>query len=123
MDGYYQAQVQMPYFRGTARQRGRGLGSLAFAIGRTALPIMKKYVFTAAKRIGKSIIENAVPELIEVASGRAKPKEALKRAAKKTVKAQLGSGRVVKKQTQCKKSVKRRRTTKNSRSDIFKNIQ
>jgi hypothetical protein len=33
MDGYYQDQVSMPYFKGSARQRGRGLGTFALTVG------------------------------------------------------------------------------------------
>ena len=79
MDGYYQAQVSMPYFKGAARQRGRGLGTLALAVGRTAYPIFKKFVLPTAKRLGKAALESAAPELLELASGRSKPKASLKR--------------------------------------------
>jgi hypothetical protein len=44
----------------------------------------------AAKRIGRSAIENAAPELLDIVAGRTKPKQALKRVAQKTARAQLG---------------------------------
>ena len=31
-------QVEIPYYRGVGRQRGRGFGALAQVIGRTAIP-------------------------------------------------------------------------------------
>ena len=31
-------QVEIPYYRGVGRQRGRGIGALAQVIGRTAIP-------------------------------------------------------------------------------------
>jgi hypothetical protein len=120
MDGHYQAHVQMPYFQGASRQRGKGLGSMAFAVARTALPIFKKFILPAAKRIGKTALEFAAPELLEVIAGRTKPKQALKRVAKKTAKAQLGGG--VKKKTMKKAPIRKRAPAKSSRVDILQNL-
>ena len=120
MDGYYQAQIQMPYFQGAARQRGRGLGSLALRLGRTALPIFKKFILPTAKRLGKTALEFAAPELLDIVAGRTKPKQALKRVAKKTVKAQLGGGGGVKKKR--KPPIRRRAPKKSSRVDILQNL-
>ena len=41
------------YFRGYARQRGRGFGALEQTIWRTAIPFLRRYVVPAAKRVGK----------------------------------------------------------------------
>ena len=71
----------MPYYKGAVRQRGRGLGVAAYAVGRTAIPIIKKYILPTAKRLGKIALTHAAPELIEVATGRSKTKDALKRVA------------------------------------------
>ena len=34
--------LQLPYYKGIGRQRGRGFGALAQVIGRTAIPFFKK---------------------------------------------------------------------------------
>ena len=62
--------VEIPYYRGVGRQRGRGFGALAQVIGRTAIPFLRKYCVPAAKRVGADLLEFAVPEIAEVVSGR-----------------------------------------------------
>ena len=57
MDGY-----NLPYFKGAPRQRGRGFGALAKTVARTTLPILKKHVLTAAKKIGRCSSENTCCE-------------------------------------------------------------
>ena len=47
-------QVEIPYYRGIGRQRGRGFGALAQVIGRTAIPFLRKYIVPAAKRVGQT---------------------------------------------------------------------
>ena len=108
MDGYYQAQVSMPYYKGVARQRGRGLGAIASTVGRTAFPIFKKFILPAIKSLAPIAAAAAAPELLEVARGRTKPKAAFKRVATKTIKSQLGMGKKKKKVTRKRKPVKRR---------------
>ncbi len=117
MEGYYQAQASMPYFSGAARQRGSGIGSLALSIGRTALPIIKKFILPAAKRVGRDLVQQAIPEAIDVISGRTKPKQAFKRVAKKTITKLLGGkGRK-------RKAVRRKRKSKRrSRADILEQL-
>ncbi len=122
MEGYYQAQASMPYFSGAARQRGRGLGSLALSIGRTALPIFKKFIVPAAKRIGRNVMQDALPEVMDVVSGRAKPRQALKRTMQKTVKRQIGGSqpkRCPGKRKAKKRVTKKKSRTKRSRVDIL----
>ena len=85
-------QVEIPYYRAVGRQRGRGFGSLAQVIGRTAIPFLRKYVVPAAKRIGADMLEFAVPEIAEVVSGRKNFKTAAKSVGKKTLRKQLGEG-------------------------------
>ena len=45
-------EVEIPYYRGVGRQRGRGFGALAQVIGKTAIPFLRKYIVPAAKRVG-----------------------------------------------------------------------
>ena len=83
-------QVEIPYDRGFGRQRGRGFGSLAQIIRRTAIPLLRKYVLPAAKCIGADMLEFAAPEIGEVISGRKSFKSAAKNVGKQTLKKQLG---------------------------------
>ena len=59
-------QVEIPFYRGVRRQRGRGFGTLAQIIDRTAILFLRKYVVPAAKRVGADLLEFAVPEIAEV---------------------------------------------------------
>ena len=34
--------LELPYYKGIGRQRGRGFGALAQVIGRTAIPFLRK---------------------------------------------------------------------------------
>lgn len=124
MDGYYQNQAQTPYYQGAARQRGRGLGSAALVVGRAAIPLFKNFILPTAKRLGKTALEFAIPELLDIVSGETKPKAALKRVARKTIKAQVGGGRPRKPR---KRIIQKTNTVGNSRPrkerDIFKNIK
>ena len=85
-------QVEIPYYRGVGRQRGRGFGALAKVVGRTAITFLPKYVVPAAKRIDADILEFSAPEVGEVISGRKSFKSAAKSVGKQTRKKQLGSG-------------------------------
>ena len=57
-------QVEIPYNRGVGWQRGRGFGALAQVIGRTAIPFLRKYVVSAAKRISADMLE-LLPQRLE----------------------------------------------------------
>ena len=110
-------QVEIPYYRGVGRQRGRGFGALAQVIGRTAIPFLRKYVIPAAKRIGADMLGFAAPEIGEIISGRKSFKSAAKSVRKQTLKKQLGSGKQ-------RKIIPTKSTKQSSRSrrDIFANI-
>ena len=86
------SQVEIPYYRGVGRQRGRGFGALAQDIGRTAIPFLRKYIVPAAKRVGADLLEFAVPGIAEVVIGRKSFKTAAKSVGKQTLKKQLGEG-------------------------------
>ena len=114
-------QVEIPYYRGVGRQRGRGFGALAQIIGRTAIPFLRKYIVPAAKRVGADLLEFAVPEIAEVVSGRKNFKKAAKNVGRQTLRKQLGSGsrkntasRAI--PTKCGKQISR------SQRNIFTNI-
>ena len=85
-------QVEIPYYRAVGRQRGRRFGALAQVIGRTAIPFLRKYVVPAAKRVGADLLEFAVPQMVEVVSGRKYFKTAAKSVGKQTVRKHLREG-------------------------------
>ena len=143
MDNYYhhQASANMPHFSGHYRQRGSGFGALAAGIGRFALPLARKFILPAAKKIGRELLVQGAPELIDVVTTKKSPKQALKNTVKKTVRKQTGGGtrRRQKRKTLTNKNSNnrtRRRTfkraarpliskssrTKRSRSDFFSKV-
>ena len=85
-------QVEIPYYRGVGRKRGRRFGALAQVIGRTAIPFLRKYIVPAAKRVDAELLEFVVPEIAEVVSGRKTFKTAAKSVGKQTLKKQLSEG-------------------------------
>ena len=85
-------EVEIPYYRGVDRQRGRGFGALAQVNGRTAIPFLRKYIVPAAERVGADLLEFAVPEIAEVVSGRKNIKTAAKSVERQTLRKQLGEG-------------------------------
>ena len=128
-------EVEIPYYRGVGRQRGRGFGALAQVIGRTAIPFLRKYIVPAAKRVGSDLLEFAVPEIAEVVSGRKNIKTAAKSVGRQTLRKQLGEGQGSRRRTGSrrtgssrKRSASRVIPTKSaklisrSRGDIFTNI-
>ena len=91
MESYYTNQASaLAYFSGHYRQRGSGFGALASGIGRIALPLARKFIIPAAKRVGKEFLLQSVPELMDVASKKKSPKQALKNTISNTVKKQTG---------------------------------
>ena len=114
-------QVEIPYYRGVGRQRGRGFGALAQVIGRTAIPFLRKYIFPAAKRVGADLLDFAVPGIAEVVNGRKNFKTAAKSVGKQALKKQLVEGG--RKRT-ASRIIPTKSTKQSSRSrrDIFTNI-
>ena len=109
--------LELPYYKGIGRQRGRGFGDLAQVTGRTAIPFLKKFIVPAAKRVGADLLEFAVTEVADVVSGKKKVKTAAKRVGRQTLRKQLGGGK--QKRSIPVKSLKR---SNRSRKDIFTNI-
>ena len=111
-------QVEMPYYRGVARQRGREFGDLAQVIGRTAIPFLRKHIVPAAKLVCADLLEFAVPKIAEVVSGRKNFETAAKSIGRQTLRKQLGSG------SKQRRIIPTKSTKQSSRSrrDIFTNI-
>ena len=63
-------QREIPFYKGSGRQRVRGFRALAQVIGRTAIPFLRKYIVPPAKRVGADLLEFAKPEIAEVVKGR-----------------------------------------------------
>ena len=127
-------QVEIPYYRGVGRQRGRGFGALAQVIGRNAIQFLRKYIVPAAKRVGADLLEFAAPEIGEVFSGRKSFKSAAKSVGKQTLKKQLGEAEGSRRRepqadgrtggSKHRRIIPAKSTKQSSRSrkDIFKNI-
>ena len=109
--------LELPYYKGIGRQRGRGFGALAQVIGKTAILFMRKYIVPAAKRVGADLLEFAVPEVADVVSGKKYFKTAAKSVRRQTLRKQLGGGK--QKRSFPVKNLKR---SSRSRRDIFTNI-
>ena len=118
-------QVEIPYYSGVGRQRGREFGSLAQVTGRTAIPFLRKNVVPVAKRIGADMLEFAAPEIGGVISGRKSLRSAAKSVGKQTLKKQMGEGsRRWKGGSEQRTIVPTKSTKQSSRSrrDFFANI-
>ena len=85
-------QLEIPYYRGVGKQRGRGFSALAQIIGRTSIPFLRKYFVPEAKRIGADMLEFAGPKIGAVISGRKSFESAAKSVGKQTLKKQLSGG-------------------------------
>lgn len=133
MESYYASQASLPHFSGHYRQRGSGFGALAAGIGRFALPVAKKFVVPAAKKLGREFIRQAAPELLDVITKKASPKRALKNSVRKTIRKQVGGSakRRTKKRADTRRSkqlqrhtaIKRNSRRKRSRVDFFSKVK
>ena len=86
---------QTPYAGGPARQFGSGaagLGALAVRVGRSALPLLKKYALPLVKKIGRNLVQAAIPELKDAISCRKKLKNAVKSSVRKSIAKTIQSG-------------------------------
>ena len=50
-------QVELPFYEGNDQKRGRRIGKLEQCFGRTAIPSLRKYIVSAAKRVGADMLE------------------------------------------------------------------
>ena len=139
MESYYANQAtSLPHFSGHYRQRGSGFGALASGIGRFALPQARRFILPTAKRIGKELLKQSVPELLDVVSSKKSPKQALKKTISNTVKKQTGGARFRQQRktirSRSKKSprktltkqklvISKQKVPKRSRSDFFSQVK
>ena len=114
-------EVEIPYYRGVGRQRGRAFGALAQVIGTTAIPFLRKYIVQAAKCVGADLLEFAVPETAELDSGRKNFKTAAKNVGKQTLKKQVGEGSTKKTASRIIPTKSTKQSSR-SRRGIFTNI-
>ena len=108
--------LEVPCYKGIGRQRGRGFGSLAQVIGRTAILFLRKYIVPAAKLVDADLLEFAVPEVADVVSEKNNFKTAAKSLGRQTLRKQLGSGKQKR-----RLPVKNSKRSSQSRKDIFTN--
>ena len=88
----------MQVFSGPLRQHGAGFGALAAGVGRVAIPLIRQYVVPAAKkyalpvikRVGRDLVQAAIPEMSSVIQGKKRGRQALKSALKTTASKQFG---------------------------------
>ena len=85
--------LDLPYYKGIGRQRGSGFSALGQVFGRAAIPFLRKNIVPAAKRVGADLLELAVPEVGDVASGKKNFKTAAKSVGIQKLRRQLGGGR------------------------------
>ena len=114
MEAYYNNQLSnsMPHFSGHYRQRGIGFSALAAGIGRVALPLARRFIWPAAKTIGRELLVQGAPELLEFAT-----KKSAKHAMKSTVAKQRENkleGHLIEDEKQSIKGGRRRKHTKSS---------
>ena len=70
MEAYHSnpAFQSMPHFSGHYKQRGSGFGALAAGNGRVVLPLARKFLWPAAKKIGRDLLVQGAPELQKYSS-------------------------------------------------------
>lgn len=99
----------MPHFAVHYRQRGSGFGAFAAGIGRFAFPLARKFILPAAKKIGRELLVQGAPELIDVVTSKKSPKQAIKNTVRKTVQKQVGGGGGVRRRRRTRAVIRRRR--------------
>ena len=110
--------LELPYYKGIGRPRGRGFDAFPQVIGRMAIPFLRKNVVSAAECVGSYLLELAVPEVANEVSGKKNFKSAAKSEGRQTLRKQLGGGGK-QKGSLPPKSLKQ---NSGSRRDIFTNI-
>ena len=49
---------------------GAGLGAFALQVGRTAMPLLKKYVGLFVKQVGQNVLEASLHEVLSLIKGK-----------------------------------------------------
>ena len=83
-------QVEISFYRGIGRQRGRGFGAFAQVIQKTAIPVLRKYIVPAAKSPA-DMLEFVLPEIADNVSGGKIFKTAAKSVGKQTLRNKMRS--------------------------------
>ena len=91
METYYsnQASQSMLHFSGHYIPKGSGFGALADSIGRNALPLARKFIWPAAKILGRELLEQGAIELVELATKKKSVKQSFKSTVAKTARKQI----------------------------------
>ena len=115
-------QLEIPFFKGIGRQRGRCFGALAQVIGKTAIPCLPKNFVPAAKRVGAELLDFSVPEIAEDVTGRKDFKTAAKKVGRQTLRKQLGVGSRKRSASRWTNPIKTAKQTTRLRRDFLKPI-
>ena len=81
--------TSLPHFSGLYRQRGSGCGALATGIGHVEVHLARSFTLPTAKRIGKKLQNQSVPESLDLVGIKKSSKQALKNTISKAVKNRL----------------------------------
>ena len=68
-------------------------GAFAVSNGRAALPTARKFLWPVSKKIGRELVVQAAPELLDVITEKISPKQAIKTTVEKTVRKQVGGSK------------------------------
>ena len=91
MEAYYnnQASNSMPNFLRHYRKRGSGLGALATGMGCVALHLARRVFWPAVKKLGRELLVQDAPELLEFATKKKSAEQTLKSTVQKTTNKQI----------------------------------
>ena len=112
---------------------------MAAGIGRVTLPLARRFILRTGEQIGKELLKQSVPELLDVVDSKKSPKQAFKNKISNTQKKTGGSRERILRQrrlrirsnssskklsavTKRKKISSNRRPLKRSRSDFFAKV-
>ena len=87
------------------------------------MPLAKKYPLPAAKTIGKELIAQGTPEIMEVFKKRKTPRKAIKATVRKTLRKQLGKGGRRRHRSKSSKIISKRKRLQRSRDQFFAKVK